>query len=181
MDDLICKFVYVDGKEIGETVDVYKGNLIVKIGAEFIGVPLSNVNRVEGDKVHLLPYDEKLAAETGRDWVNKKSKPVSLEELKIFGFGESAASAESGKKEDFDTDLQKPETEKSHGNSAIIKEIREIENIQEIEDIKKEETSDGAKSETSGEVTETDVNSKDSEDVGRDGRENDSQNVIDRI
>jgi|GEM_PF-2320517 len=86
--DLICKFVYLGDKEIGETIDVYEEKLIVKMGAKFAAIPLKNVERVDGDGVYLSAYDEGQALEEGKRWELEKSKPVSVEELKIFGFGD---------------------------------------------------------------------------------------------
>ncbi len=88
--DLICKFVYLGDKEIGETIDIYEEKLIVKMGAEFAAIPMKNVERVEGEKIYVLPYDENDAFKVGKKWVEEKSKPVSIEELKIFGFGEES-------------------------------------------------------------------------------------------
>jgi|GEM_PF-685514 hypothetical protein len=92
MDDLICKFVYVDGEEIGESVDVYKRKLVIKVGGEFLAIPVEKIVKVEGDKIHVFRFDEKSAKRFGQEWVEEKSKPVSIEELKIFGFSESDAS-----------------------------------------------------------------------------------------
>ncbi|MBO8182567.1 MAG: hypothetical protein H0Z28_07210 [Archaeoglobus sp.] len=88
--DLICKFVYLGDKEIGETIDIYEEKLIVKMGAKFAAIPLQKIERVDGEKVYLSAYDEKRAFEDGKKWEDEKSKPVSIEELKIFGFGEES-------------------------------------------------------------------------------------------
>jgi hypothetical protein len=82
MDDLICKYVIKDGKQLGESIDVYENRLIVKVGSEFIGIPKDKIKRVEAESVHVEDFDEKDAKEFGRKWVVEKSKPVSLEELK---------------------------------------------------------------------------------------------------
>jgi len=90
--DLICKFVYLGDKEIGETIDIYEERLIVKMGAEFAAIPMKNLEKMEGEKIYVSSYDEKDAVEVGKKWVDEKSKPVSIEELKIFGFGEESKS-----------------------------------------------------------------------------------------
>jgi hypothetical protein len=89
MQDLICKFVVRNGEQLGESVDVYHDHLIIKIGSEFIGVSVSKIERVEAEKIHISDFDEKEAKEFGKRWVEEKSKPVSVEELNLFGFGES--------------------------------------------------------------------------------------------
>ncbi|GEM_PF-598432 len=89
MQDLICKFVVKDGEEVGESVDVYHDHLIIKIGSEFIGVSVSKIEKVEAEKIYISDFDEKEAEEFGKKWVSEKSKPVSVDELKLFGFGES--------------------------------------------------------------------------------------------
>ncbi|MCS7121755.1 MAG: hypothetical protein NZ895_04040 [Archaeoglobaceae archaeon] len=86
--DLICKFVYKNGKEFGESIDVYGNYLIVKVSADFIAVPRVCIKKVEEDKIHIEDFDEKIARDVGRRWIEEKSKPVSLEELKRYGFGE---------------------------------------------------------------------------------------------
>jgi len=88
--DLICKFVYLGDKEIGETIDIYEERLIVKMGAEFAAIPMKNMEKVEGEKIYITSYNEKDALEVGKKWVDEKSKPVNIEELKIFGFGEES-------------------------------------------------------------------------------------------
>jgi hypothetical protein len=90
--DLICKFVYLGEEEIGETIDVYEGRLIVKMGAKFAAIPLKNVERVDGERVYISGYDENEAFRMGGKWEDEKSKPASVEELKIFGFGQETRS-----------------------------------------------------------------------------------------
>ncbi|AEA46629.1 DUF5749 family beta-barrel protein [Archaeoglobus veneficus] len=90
MQDLICKYVYKDGKEFGESIDVYKDRLIIKVGTDFFAVSLDRVEKVEGDKVYIKDFDSKEAIEEGKKWIEEKSKPVSLEELKAYGFGEES-------------------------------------------------------------------------------------------
>jgi hypothetical protein len=84
MHDLVCKFVIRKGENFGESIDVYNDYLIIKIGSEFIGVALSKIEKVEAEKVYISDFDEKEAEELGKKWVNEKSKPISLEELKIL-------------------------------------------------------------------------------------------------
>jgi hypothetical protein len=86
MVDLICKFVVKDGNVIGESIDVYEDHLIVKIGSDFIGIPLKSVSKVEKDKVIVKEFDEVQGREIGQNWIEEKSKPVSLEELEKMGF-----------------------------------------------------------------------------------------------
>lgn len=86
--DLICKFVYKDGKEFGESIDVYGDYLIVKVLTNFVAVPRKCIKRVDEDKIHITDFDEKTAREVGKRWLEERSKPVSLEELKKYGFGE---------------------------------------------------------------------------------------------
>ena len=88
MQDLICKFVVKDGENIGESVDVYDDHLIIKVGSEFIGVSTSKIEKVEAEKIYISDFDEEGAKEFGKRWIAEKSKPVSVDELKLFGFGE---------------------------------------------------------------------------------------------
>ncbi len=88
MKDLICKFVYVGEELFGESIDVHKNALIVKSGAKFYAIPLDLVKKTEGDRVYVDKFDRKKAEKEGKKWMEEKSKPVSLEELKKYGFGE---------------------------------------------------------------------------------------------
>ncbi|MET1125081.1 MAG: DUF5749 family beta-barrel protein [Archaeoglobaceae archaeon] len=86
--DLICRFVYKDGKPFGESIDVYENYLIVKVGVDFIAVPKRCILRVNDEGIHIGEFDEVVAKEVGSRWMEEKSKPVSLEELRGYGFGE---------------------------------------------------------------------------------------------
>jgi Tfp pilus assembly protein PilP len=88
MHELVCKFVVRKGEDFGESIDVYKNNLIVKVGSEFIGISLGKIEKVEDEKIYISDFDEKEAEALGRKWMVEKSKPVSFEELKIFKFGD---------------------------------------------------------------------------------------------
>lgn len=88
MNDLICKFAVREGKRFGETIDVYNGHIIVKISTDFIGIPLERVEKISDDEVHFQDFNENEAKQIGLAWIEEKSKPVSLEELKSYGFGE---------------------------------------------------------------------------------------------
>ena len=83
--DLICKFVIKDGKKIGESIDVYENNLIVKIGSDFIGIPIDCIIEVDKENIKVKDFDTMLAKEVGKKWIEEKSKPVSLEELEKMG------------------------------------------------------------------------------------------------
>ncbi len=83
--DLICKFVLKDGKVIGESIDVYDNHLIVKIGDEFFGIPMDCVVSVGRENVVVKDFDFERSREVGIRWVEEKSKPLSLEELKRLG------------------------------------------------------------------------------------------------
>jgi hypothetical protein len=121
--DLICKFVYLEEKEVGETIDVYEQRLIVKMGAKFAGIPLKNIEKVDGEKVYISGYDEGEAFEIGEKWEEEKSKPVSMEELKIFGFGEEAKNRFSViLKEIGDYPNESPESAEREGNLAERKD-----------------------------------------------------------
>jgi len=82
--DLICRFVFKEGKEFGESIDIYNNHLIVKVYDKFIAVPMSCVN-FDGERIILTEFDEEKALELGMKWV-EKSKAVSEEELKNYGF-----------------------------------------------------------------------------------------------
>ncbi len=84
--DLICRFVFKDGREYGESIDVYNNHLIVKVRERFIAVPMSCV-RFDGEKIELSEFDEEKATELGIRWM-EKSMAVSEEELRNFGFGD---------------------------------------------------------------------------------------------
>ncbi len=86
--DLICMYVFKGEENFGESIDVYMDYLIVKVGSEFLAVPKKAIKSVDGDRIILDDFDEKEAREVGRKWIEEKSKPVSLEELKSYGFGE---------------------------------------------------------------------------------------------
>lgn len=74
-DNLLCKFVTDgSGNKIGESVAIDKDILIIKMGKEFIGVPLKHVEdlgnylKVRG----LLSIDK--AREMGKRWEEKYAK-----------------------------------------------------------------------------------------------------------
>jgi hypothetical protein len=81
-------YVFKGEESFGESIDVYKDYLIVKVGSEFLAVPKKAIKSVDGDKIILDDFDEDEAREVGSKWVEEKSKPVTLEELKSYGFGE---------------------------------------------------------------------------------------------
>lgn len=150
--DLICKFVYLGDKEIGETIDVYGGKLIVKMGAKFAAIPLKNVERVDEEGVYISGYDEKEAMDDGKIWEEEKSKPVSIEELKIFGFGEdnknrfSIILKEIGEYEEGegqkDTDTEKETNQKDSDEKEQSKIEAKSSKIEQIEANKEEEEKD---------------------------------------
>lgn len=82
--DLICRFVFKDGKEFGESIDLFDNHLIVKVYDKFIAIPMKCVS-FDGEKITITEFDEQKALELGIKWV-EKSKAVSEEELKNFGF-----------------------------------------------------------------------------------------------
>ncbi|MEM0350562.1 MAG: DUF5749 family beta-barrel protein [Archaeoglobaceae archaeon] len=84
--DLICRFVYKDGKEYGESIDVFGDHLIVKVQDKFIAVPMKVVS-FDGEKIFIGEFDEKKGLEIGMKWMSK-SRAFDEKELKIFGFGE---------------------------------------------------------------------------------------------
>ncbi len=86
--ELVCKFVMKGGESIGESIDVHNDRLIVKVGSDFLAVSVNNIERVESDKIYVTEFDHKKAEDAGKKWIDEKSKPVSLEELKMFGFEE---------------------------------------------------------------------------------------------
>ncbi|WP_202320587.1 DUF5749 family beta-barrel protein [Archaeoglobus neptunius] len=86
--DLICKYVFKDSVSFGESIDVHRDRLIVKVGAEFLAIPKACIKSVEADKIVLSEFDEEEAKEAGRRWIEEKSKPVTLEELRSYGFGD---------------------------------------------------------------------------------------------
>lgn len=86
--DLICMYVFRGNESLGESIDIYNDHLIVKVGSEFIGVPKKCIKSVEDGKIFLGDFDEEKAREVGRKWIEEKSRPVSLDELKSYGFGE---------------------------------------------------------------------------------------------
>lgn len=83
--EMICKYVYRGREKIGESIDVFEDNLIVKIGGEFIGIPLENVEKIEKDFILVKDFDSDFAKEIGKRWMEEKSKPISLEELERMG------------------------------------------------------------------------------------------------
>ncbi|MFO7968226.1 MAG: DUF5749 family beta-barrel protein [Archaeoglobaceae archaeon] len=84
--ELVCKYVMRGGESIGESIDVHKDRLIVKVGSDFLAVSMKNIEKVESDKIYVSEFDQKKAEDAGKKWIDEKSKPVSLEELKVFGF-----------------------------------------------------------------------------------------------
>ncbi len=78
MDDLICKYVIRNGKTIGESIDVFEGFLIVKVGGDFIAIPREKIIKVETERIYVSNFDERTAKEVGERWVVEKSKPMSL-------------------------------------------------------------------------------------------------------
>lgn len=86
--ELVCKYVMKGEESIGESIDVHKDRLIVKVGSDFLAVSVNNIEKVESDKIYVSEFDQKRAEDAGKKWIDEKSKPVSLEELKVFGFEE---------------------------------------------------------------------------------------------
>ncbi len=86
MHEFVCKFVYLGEKEFGECIDVDNGKIIVKFRDKFYAVPMDKVERVERDRVVLREFDKRKAEKDGTKWIEEKSKPVTLEELKKYGF-----------------------------------------------------------------------------------------------
>lgn len=84
--DLICRFVYKNGREYGESIDVFEDYLIVKVFDRFIAVPMDRVS-FDGEKITIDDFDESEGAEIANKWLSR-SKAVSKEELRVFGFGE---------------------------------------------------------------------------------------------
>ncbi len=78
---LICMYVEYRGEKIGESLDVFEGHLIFKKGDEFLGVPLGHIREVRDDTVILENFDSSESSKIGELWRERKSKPVSLEEL----------------------------------------------------------------------------------------------------
>ncbi len=85
--DLICRFVLKDGRIIGESIDVHENRLVIKSGEKFLGIPLEAIEKTEEDKIYVSEFDESDALKFGEKWLEEKSKPVSMEELKSYGFG----------------------------------------------------------------------------------------------
>lgn len=86
--ELVCKYVMKGGESIGESIDVHNDRLIIKVGSDFLAVSVNNIQKVESDKIYVSDFDQKKAENAGKKWIDEKSKPVSLEELKAFGFEE---------------------------------------------------------------------------------------------
>ncbi|HID43776.1 MAG TPA: hypothetical protein EYP30_08420 [Archaeoglobaceae archaeon] len=99
-DDLVCKFVVKDGENFGESIDIHGDNIIVKVGSEFLAVSIKKIEKVESDKIYISDFDMKEAENLGKKWIDEKSKPVSFEELKIFGFEERKESGAEAEVED---------------------------------------------------------------------------------
>jgi hypothetical protein len=65
---------------------VYVGLLpIVKVGGEFIGIPLDRIVKVDKEIIIVRDFDTSSAKEVGRRWIEEKSKPVSFKELEKMG------------------------------------------------------------------------------------------------
>ena len=86
--DLICKYVVKNGKSFGESIDEYGEYLIIKVSSEFIAVPKNCIKKVDGELIEIDDFNESEAKEVGQKWMEEKSRPVSLDELKSYGFGE---------------------------------------------------------------------------------------------
>jgi len=81
--DLICKYVLHDGEKVGESLDIYEGYLIIKNDTNFVGVPLEAISRVEDENIIISEYSEKEGIAIGKEWKERKSRPVSLEDLAL--------------------------------------------------------------------------------------------------
>ncbi len=86
--DLICKFVERNEERIGESIDVYNGYLIVKKLDKFFGIPIDVIEEIRSDVIIVSDFDEESGKEVGKKWIEEKSKPLSMDELKKYGFGE---------------------------------------------------------------------------------------------
>ncbi|MFN3384313.1 MAG: DUF5749 family beta-barrel protein [Archaeoglobaceae archaeon] len=84
--DLICRFVYKNGMEFGESIDVFEDHLIVKVFDKFVAIPMERVS-FDGEKITIDDFDEKKGLEIANKWLSR-SKAVTDEELRAFGFGE---------------------------------------------------------------------------------------------
>jgi len=116
---MICKFVFKGEEAIGESIDVYNEHLIVKVEANFIAIPVKNIEKVEGDRIVISDFDENEAKTIGEKWVIEKSKPISLEELKAFGF------------EDFKVEIEGEDKENKKEEKIEVKEVREDKNVKD--------------------------------------------------
>ncbi len=78
---LICMYVEYRGERIGESLDVFEDHLIFKREGDFLGVPLNHVKEVRDDTVIIDNFEESEGIKVGEMWKERKSRPVSLEEL----------------------------------------------------------------------------------------------------
>jgi len=68
-ETMLCKFVMDGaGKKIGESVSVDKDILIIKSGANFLGVPLKHIESAEKTLVVKGLFDFSKALEMGEKW-----------------------------------------------------------------------------------------------------------------
>ncbi len=89
---MICKFVLKNGEPFGESIDIYGDYLIVKVESEFLAIPKKCIEKVENENILITDFNEEKAREMGKKWVEEKSKPVSIDELRSYGFEDESGS-----------------------------------------------------------------------------------------
>lgn len=135
--ELVCKFVMKGDESIGESIDVHNERLIVKVGSDFLAVSVNNIEKVESDKIYVSDFDHKKAEDAGKKWINEKSKPVSLEELKMFGFEEPKEEGEEEGEEDTSSEAKPKSESEPESELAEVEESSEAEPEEETEEQKK--------------------------------------------
>lgn len=135
--ELVCKFVMKGDESIGESIDVHNERLIVKVGSDFLAVSVNNIEKVESDKIYVSDFDHKKAEDAGKKWIDEKSKPVSLEELKMFGFEEPKEEGEEEEGVDTSSEAKPKSESEPESELAEVEESSEAGPEEETEEQKK--------------------------------------------
>lgn len=78
--DYLCKFVRLDGKKIGESIAVDDEWLLVKHGAEILGIPLDRIIAVS-EEIIVGKFNKKEARKIGKKWKDKCTDELKYDEV----------------------------------------------------------------------------------------------------
>ncbi len=78
--DYLCKFVLLDGEEIGESITVDDDCLLVKHESEILGIPLDCIIAVS-EEIVIGKFNKKEARKIGKKWKDKCAAEIKDDEM----------------------------------------------------------------------------------------------------